>query len=313
MIHRLLIVAFSILFPSIILAQVSSNAEYDELNEEYKIIVTNDYYQSITIKMTFTVLNGYRASPSAPVIVSLTPRSSKVICKLSKQETMGTRRFKYRYDYSWGCLDQKVNNDVKLLLPVARNRSTEVKPLTSLTAEYGKEQVPPDWNAKLFTLSNSDTIFTVRRGRVVSVKQENGPDVALSKLTFKRARNEILIQHEDCTFGEYSVFKQNSSFVSVGDLVEAGQPLAIAAGGDYTSGFHVRYVQYYYDNFNYYRNEDEIGENKPKYMPLHIATNGGVPLVPGTYTNNFTDEDIMQEMNKRERKRWLKKHASEKQ
>jgi hypothetical protein len=116
-----------------------------------------------------------------------------------------------------------INLQTDVILParieVAPGKAARVSELQSLAEEYGDEAPPKDWYCLNIHVHAGDTVYAARRGRVTNTREH--ADLQDSGYSYSSDDNYIEIEHNDCTFGKYSVFRDDAVFVHPGDWVEA--------------------------------------------------------------------------------------------
>jgi hypothetical protein len=214
--------------------------------------------------------------------------------------------FKYTYTQIKGCINPKINQDYTYLLPIGIGKTTEAFHIEYLKINE-KNPEPKDFFAIGFKINSGDTIFAARRGIVTSFR--DNANLNLSEYAYSSEDNFIEIFHKDCSFGKYQVLKK--SLVSIGQEVEAGDPIAIAGGEKYSSGPHVRFEVYYNfeQQFQVQNKDGSSIKTYWAYVPLVFFTKEekNIKLNFGQkYTCEHPDSIIMQEMTKRQIKKWGK-------
>ena len=225
--------------------------------------------------------------------------------KLTKEGALSNPDFSWSWSYNEGYANPKINEEVVYALPIAPGNQTVVIGLQNIRNTFGDKPSPQDYYAVGFSLSAGDTVFASRGGVVQEIKKSSGTDK--DGVNFSRDRNMVKIRHKDNTLGNYSIFKSNSFLVEEGQLVEAGTPLGLAGGENYTAGPHVRmWIQY----LSYKRNLPKEERYRWNYLKPKFATaNDGTRVVASNlrYEGLLTEDLIVQEMTKREIKRRAKK------
>lgn len=81
-------------------------------------------------------------------------------------------------------------------------------------------------------MSSGDTLFAARRGTVWAVCSDAVP--IGTHLGFNLDDNLVEINHPDCSFAIYTVFRLKGIFVELGQFVEVGTPLGVSLGAKTT-------------------------------------------------------------------------------
>lgn len=213
------------------------------------------------------------------------------------------------YDYRWsfyeGFANPKVKEDVTYLVPAQSGEVVKTLGLQNLKDTYGNEKAPDDFYAVGFKMNAGDKVFATRRGTVVAIK--NGAEGSSGNLSYSKNSSSILIRHIDKTLARYSVLRNNSFMVEVGDKIEAGDAIAIAGGDNYATGTQVRLMVYYL-SFDKQKNEGERYD-WVYIKPVFATQNqGNLQLKDGEeYASLHTQSLILQEWTKRELKKKGKK------
>lgn len=280
----------------------NSNGEYvfyaeNTTNKVYHVVVSLDRLVGLTCGCQLPYSTNVRLGRSQ-------------LFKLTKDGMAGNTDFSWSWSYNEGYANPKVNEKVVYALPVAPGKQTRTIPLQSLSKTFGDKEPPADYYAVGFSLNLGDTIFASRGGTVEEIK--DGLESEKDQLRFSRERNRIRIRHKDNTVGYYSIFKNKSFLVEEGQEVEAGTPLGLATGENYTSGPHVRmWVQYLSFNVKLPKKE----RYRWGYVTPQFATaNEGNVVVKGnaTYEGMLNESLIVQELSKRELKKRAKKKKGKK-
>jgi hypothetical protein len=208
--------------------------------------------------------------------------------------------FNYTSSYIRGCTKTNIDKDFKYLLPIGNGKITKPSNLSFFKLSENDPE-PKDWYALSFKMDSGDTIFAARRGIVCTVKDTE--NIQYTGISMSTQENVIEIFHNDCTFGRYNVLKK--SLLKEGQEVEAGDPIAIAGGENYTSGVHLRF-QVYYNFEQLFDNKDsKVKKHYWAYVPLvfHTKEGTGMLTIGQEYTCEKHKEIITQEMTKRQQKK----------
>lgn len=276
----------------------------------YTFYARNNNVCPYTVTVDFTQLTGFRASISLPYQADVRPGQQSLF-RLEPQPNQSTS-FQYRISYQKGCLRPRIDTSIVYLLPVGPGKTTTPVEMPYLGKVYAGESEPKDWYALAIKMNTGDTVFAARRG-VVSVVRDDA-QVAGTNLGFHRDDNSVEIVHQDCSFATYTVFRQKGIFVKPGQFVEAGEPLGIVGGENYSYGPHVRFnVHYNYESPIVRNGERTDQKHYWAYVPIRFwlktEQKAGKVQSRVTYASEHPDAVIEQEMSKREIKNWQKKHA----
>lgn len=255
------------------------------------------------VAIWFESISGFTINSSLPANRSIEP-GNHLIFKILRNET-GSPSFRYTFTYRKGTANPKIKS-IGYALPVSPGKQTKVIPLQSVDETYRDKKAPEGYYAIGFTLNEGDTLFAARGGKVIRLVQDQEAD--LEGLTFSSDRNIMEVEHADGTIAQYSIFKKNSSFVNIGDKVQMGEPLALAGGKNYLAGYQVR-IQIYYLHFDPSNSQESKDWYSYKYLTPEFITSSGKKQVledNTKYRGLLTQEMIMSDMSKREKKRYLK-------
>ena len=281
---------------------------------DYDFTCENKTFCNYIVEVTFPELQNLQPDIllSTPIRVTVPPGTRRIFT-LRKITQGEPTRMSYRYHTFKGCTNPNVDTGFTYLLPVAPGKETRIFELYYVAKKYGGESEPKDWYSLSLHVHSGDTVFAARSGRVTEVRDKADlPDSA--GISYASGENFVEISHNDCSFGNYRVFRDSAIFVHPGDWVEAGQPIGIAAGERYTGGPQVQFSVYY--NF-----EQEIikdgqptgGMHRWAYVPLKFWTKDQGKIHPtnrSAYTSVHPPDLITQEMTKKEAKKWMASHKS---
>ena len=100
-------------------------------------------------------------------------------------------------------------------------------------------------NAIDFAMDVGEKVYAARAGIVYRVVEKNSKSCQHSSC--QEYNNYIMVYHDDGTFSEYSHLKYNGANVNVGDRVEAGDFIGYSGNTGWSSGPHLHFVVYKYD------------------------------------------------------------------
>lgn len=308
---RLFVIAFISYFQVLLLhAQVEQVIEISTERDKdgnYTFFADNNSFATHHVAIWFETISGFTVNASLPANRSI-EKGNHLIFKILKNE-MGNQNFRYTYTYRRGTANPKIK-DIAYALPVAQGKQTKTLELTSIDESYRNKKAPEGYYSIGFTLNEGDTLFAARGGRVIRLIQSEEAD--LEGLTFSSDRNILEIEHPDGTIGQYSIFKKNGALVEVGDDVLMGTPLALAGGKNYLSGYQVRFSVYYL-HFDASESQNSKDWYSFKYItPEFVSSTGERKVLQPNikYRSLLTEEMIMADMSRKERKRYLKSKSS---
>ncbi len=186
-----------------------------------------------------------------------------------------------------GNLHKKPKFDFAYCLPVAKNQTTSIEVLKS----YGYQMS--------FKLP-SDTIYACRDGIVCNDNLSDDTTEGYSAFNRSRWLSQITIYHDDGSFGQYTF--QGEPLIYPGENIKMGMPIAVIKENLKSVMFSV----YYLDESKVKNKESE---SKHSYLQpffqthhlekTHLESNK-------SYICELNDEMQMQDMNKREKNKFLK-------
>ncbi len=215
--------------------------------------------------------------------------------------------FTYSYRYMRGRYTSTLNKEFVYLLPYKSNTEVDVQTLGNLDEQMGGE-APDTWKAFQFSTDDSEPILAARRGLVVEVVDKHKAD-STKDYTFNRSVNKVLIEHKDGTLASYTGFKNGSIKVKEGQYVYPQEELGYSGKFDSGEGYKLQFCIYYL-NANKIRKQKTLNTipNMYAYLHPHFHWKGGEAIIlpRNDYVAEATEELIMQEFSRREKKKYLK-------
>ncbi len=272
---------------------------------EYQFYAENNSNDWKHVIVQFSQLDYLAANTKMPFQKNVPPGRSPLF-KL-KPVGAGDPRFDYSSTYYNGVANPEIQ-DVLYVFPVLDDKPHQVRRMTKLKEAGQQTNQQESMTMMSIKTEEGDTIRAARGGMIVKVVNESQKG-GQAEYTYTRDRNEIRIRHKDGTVASYTVFENNSSFVEEGDFVNAGDPIAIASSGEeYRTGSHTRFQVYYLlvDVQKGFSSKD--WSKTELYVPRFYTkeSNEGKLKSGNSYTGVLSEELIMQEMSKREKKKYLK-------
>jgi len=275
----------------------------------YKFSLENHGYCDYIVEVNFTELQNLKTGFGLPFVGDARPGSTTIFT-LTRQNATLPSNFRFNYRYIKGRIKPKIDFGYSYLLPVAPGKEVESHEMDYFLKRFNNDPAPQDWYAISIKMKVGDTVFASRRGVVTEVKDD--ANLNESGYTMASADNYIEVYHEDCSFARYQVLKDKNIFVKAGQIIEAGDPIGIVGGERYVNGTHLRFCVYYTIDKDAFADYEQTGrKGRFAYVPLQFWTKGGnkQKLVNDTkYESEHPKELIMQEMNKRDIKKWTEKH-----
>ena len=164
---------------------------------------------------------------------------------------------------------------------------------------------PKNWAAFCFFLNRGDTVYAIRKGLVVEIKEQGTSETGKPGVVYTSDHNYVQVEHADGTIATYNVLEPGSVCVKLGDTVYPDTPLALVGSFDGTQYRVALTLHYIADRvfekgnaYSYERAFESIFIN-----PVFATADGNRMLVSqNRYTAVVAPELITKEMTKREMK-----------
>lgn len=213
--------------------------------------------------------------------------------------------FSFSYRYLRGKPNPKIKEDFVYQLPFEKGIKVKVNDVGYLGRQVGRG-APDTWKAFQFKTIKSEKILACRKGLVVKVVDQFGADTT-KDYRFKDSMNEVMIEHKDGTFAHYSGFRSGSVKVKEGQWITPYTELGMSGRYDEENSYQIHfYIQYLST-----RNIDDLDSpekqmNAYSYInPLFYYKGGKAMLLPrNDYVADWTDEFIVKEFTRREKKKY---------
>lgn len=262
--------------------------ERDKNNEkDYVIYADNPTGKPHHVVVIFDEIVGYVPSIKSPPAVNVDIGRSKLF-KLKRDELSSEGNFRYHYYIYPGIANPKIRK-VEYAIPTVPNKEVRVRellPSRGLASQKASDK--ESYYGLAFKGNPGDTICASRGGRV-------------SKIGSSQNRNFIEVRHLDGTVARYTDFKSNTVLVKEGEDILAGNNLALFS--EKSLQLSVRCLRYDYKigvkNTNWYSFKYLIPTFRIDDNVMELQDNQA-------YTTILTDKMIIQEMSKRQRKKFLK-------
>lgn len=310
MIRLLTLIGLALLLFARANAQSPIEVFYEKDNTgAYVFFCRNSGFCPYTVTVTFSQLNGLRTSATLPYQTDVSPGQQSLF-KLQPQPNQSTS-FQYKFKFIKGCNRPKVDTAVVYLLPASPGKQVSAVELAYIGKLYNGEEAPRNWYSLAIKMNSGDTVFAARRGTVSAVRSDAAP--IGTNLSFHRDDNMVEINHSDCSFATYTVFRPQRIFVRPGQFVEAGTPLGIVGGENYAYGPHVRFAVHYNYEAPVVKNGQPTDEKHywayaPVRFWLRDEQRAGRLEPRKPYLSEHPESVIEQEMSKRELKKRQKSH-----
>jgi hypothetical protein len=126
--------------------------------------------------------------------------------------------FSYKFIYTAGNPNPKIDEDIVYLLPFKTEKSVKIFEASNVGEKYFGSKKPIDWKSFIVYSTKSDTIYAMRKGIVVAISDTYNNDATFKKV-YTSERNSILIEHIDGSVSSYKGFDKNQIFVKLGQEV----------------------------------------------------------------------------------------------
>lgn len=204
----------------------------------------------------------------------------------------GAQRIGYNYQYALFRGDPRAKLDAEFTyaLPVAVEETVTARLVENRDGYQVEFELP------------ADTVYACRGGVVCDDQLKDFSAKGHGRFADTRNGAQVTLSHADGSFGEYVFFGQ--PLVYAGERVEMGQPIAVTREN---VGRHaVRFAVYFLDMNK--MKELRMGNKHTHIRPFFQTYNDGkARLEEGkTYISEWTDDMPLQDMTKRERKRYLR-------
>jgi len=236
--------------------------------------------------------------------------SGKVLTLKPKKPNQGIG-FSFSYQYHRGKALRRIKNDIVYLLPFKNNIKARVNNIAYLGKSIG-EGAPDSWAAFQFMTEKEEVVLAARKGLVVKIIDNFICDTT-QKYQFTDKVNEVLIEHKDGTLARYSGFKRGSIKVTEGQYVFPQDELGLLGKYDSSAGYKLRFCIYYLNTpFIDYLNTKEKEMNRFTYVNPRFHWKGGESIIlpRNDYVAEATEELIMQEFSRREKKKYQKRQLN---
>lgn len=280
-------------------------SEYNDEKGQWTYYVNNINLFPITMQVSFNHMENVSSSIFSNHHLVI-PARQKIICfRLTKNNLGALANWEYKCKYYTGNVNAKHKHEIAYFLPLAPGKKITVKNLISISERFKNSETADSLIACQFLYAEGDTVRACRKGEVCEIEEgfsNNGAD----NFDYKRDVNFILVVQPDQTFARYKIFKQGEIFVEPGETIYPGTPLGLAGGHDFRNGCQMRFMVYKPVKLT----EQNITEKHywEYFRPNFIVDKGEIsPLEYNKeYVSVHPEELITVEMNRREKKKWLK-------
>ncbi|MGK7392663.1 MAG: hypothetical protein ACNS60_20075 [Candidatus Cyclobacteriaceae bacterium M2_1C_046] len=248
--------------------------EFDAARMEYIFYAENQTFEKYTVEVNFDgILENVSFSHRLP-FKGTVDRGKTEIFKLKKIRADAHVNYTYAFSFRRGCDRYRLKNDIEYLFPVKPNTQTHIVQI----GNPSENPAPNTFYALNFRLKKGDPVYAVRMGKIIAIKNSTeDPD------------KYIEVQHEDCTIARYTTLSTDGAMHNLGDTVFPGEILSSFQGNsDFLN------LQFMYG----------VDEGWVYYTPKFYLFDHGKLPIDQEVVSKFSDEIIMQEMTRRDRKRF---------
>lgn len=173
-----------------------------------------------------------------------------------------------KFKANFGNPNTDFNENHSYLLPYPKGKRYKI--IQSFGGKFSHNE-PHSKYAIDFGTKVGDTITAVRSGKVFFVKEDSKEHCRTKKCINKA--NKIYILHEDDSMAHYVHLDFEGALVDIGDMVEAGQPIAISGMTGFTTIPHLHLVLYKYGGISipfYFKGQKRKKLKQGKYYKRKI-------------------------------------------
>ena len=201
-----------------------------------RVNVVNSENSEVTLTFDFSPVN-LEGSVSFPHTATFKPGQTEAFTLVPIRPD-APWHYSYTNYFKLGSSDAVHDDSVVYQLPYAPGRNFKVSQgYNSGFSHHGAEQFAIDWQ-----MPEGTEILAARGGRVVRVKDDS--DVGGGTIKFDPCNNFIIIRHEDGTLGHYCHLKKDGVKVAPGQIVRAGEAIALSGNTGFSSGAHLHFCVY---------------------------------------------------------------------
>lgn len=255
----------------------------------------NTAYAPHTVTINFTKLTGtssFSEGASTDILVGHGKRQLVTLHPSVEGRFIG---FSYRTLSQKGNIRARVDTNYLYLLPLAVGKTVRANRMVSLESLFKGAKPSKRITGFAFKTNEGDTVMAARGGLVTEVEDQLASTT--ENKYFNATENYVEVYHKDGSFAHYKLFKNGGVFVLPGDEVTPGQPLGIIGGSNYKMGSHLRFTVF------------SPSLERYSFTPSFYlgAGKNGRPVERELYVSEHPQEVIMQEMTKKEKKKYLNK------
>ncbi|MFP4846395.1 hypothetical protein [Winogradskyella sp. PE311] len=262
---------------------------------------------SYSVKLEFTRLENSYSKTTHYKVIKYKSGNLLTIKPANKDKGIS---FSYKFSYLIGDPNPKVNASIEYSLPFIKNKEINILEASNLGETYFGNRKPIDWKSFIVYSNTSDTICSMRKGKVVNIINDYVNNPSQEKV-FTSKRNKITIEHDDGTYAIYTGFDKQQIFIKLGQVIYPQTRLGKL------EKFNKNMYRLDFSIFHYFKNALENNKKETltdrkynvKYLDPKFITNLGVVQIESgkDYKTTFETSILLQELTRKEKKK-LKKN-----
>lgn len=198
--------------------------------------VTNSENSEVTVTFDVVPVN-LKGDVSFPHTATFKPGQTEAFT-LTPEDPDAPWHYSYTTYYKLGSSAAVHDDSVVYQLPYAPGESYKVSQgYNSGFSHHGPDQFAIDWK-----MPEGTELRAARGGRVVRVKDDS--NVGGRTIRFDPYNNFIIIRHDDGTLGHYCHLQKDGIKVTPGQMVQAGEAIALSGNTGFSSGAHLHFCVY---------------------------------------------------------------------
>jgi hypothetical protein len=198
-----------------------------------RVCVENSELSEITVTFDFSVVN-LKGGVAFPHTATFPPGKTEAFTLSAIQPDMPWH-YSYTNYLKLGSREAIHDDSAVYHLPYAPGRSYTVSQgYNGCFSHQGANQCSIDWK-----MPEGTEVRAARGGRIVKVKDDS--DAGGGTMQFDPYNNFVLIRHEDGTLGHYCHLKKGGVKVTPGQIVRAGEVIALSGNTGFSSGAHLHF------------------------------------------------------------------------
>ncbi|MDW5288461.1 hypothetical protein R6X41_06525 [Formosa sp. PL04] len=170
--------------------------------------LTCNYTKELPGSYTVTIEVNDINNTFAPKLNYVVNNSSGSLFTLDPTDSKRSITFSYRYKYSLGATNPKVDSLFTYALPYKEGLNLECRDLKHVNTKYLNKDDPENYRSFVFMSDSVVTITAIRKGIVVRVEKEHKIDTT-KVYSYSSERNKIIVEHLDGTLAKYEGFDRN--------------------------------------------------------------------------------------------------------